>query len=309
MKTNLKRLCTRWKEEKRKWVKESTYATYVQNINCLLLPFFSESESIGEADVQRYVDEKISDGLSPKTVRDSLNVLKMVLKYGAKLGCWDYQEFTVHFPKGTRSSAGIKILDRRQRQILASYLAEHPSLKNLGLMICIQSGLRLGEVCALQWKDMDVKAGIIHIRKTISRVWLSDGDEKSCTLRIGTPKTDSSLRDIPMSSSLLKSVKPFKRNFKDDCFVISGTPQPLEPRGYREYFYRLLNKLGLPKVHFHALRHGFASGCIESKCDYKTVSAILGHASIATTLNMYVHPGYDDKKRCIEQMTKVLGVK
>ena len=86
----------------------------------------------------------------------------------------------------------------------------------------------------------------------------------------------------------------------------TGSPEPLEPRYLRAYFYRLLAVLGIPKVRFHALRHSFATRCIEGRCDYKTVSAILGHSSISTTLDLYVHPGTAQKRRVIEKMSRSL---
>ena len=91
-----------------------------------------------------------------------------------------------------------------------------------------------------------------------------------------------------------------------DCFVITNSEEPLETRYLRDYFNRLMADLGLPAVRFHALRHSFATRCIESRCDYKTVSTILGHASLATTMDLYVHPGFDDKKRVIEKMSRGL---
>ena len=89
-----------------------------------------------------------------------------------------------------------------------------------------------------------------------------------------------------------------------EFYVVSNAPVPLEPRYYRDYFRRLLTKLNIPPIRFHALRHSFATRCIESKCDYKTVSVILGHSSLATTMDLYVHPGYKEKKLAIERMSK-----
>ena len=90
-------------------------------------------------------------------------------------------------------------------------------------------------------------------------------------------------------------------------FVITNSPDPTEPRTYRNYLKKILNELQITNIKFHALRHSFATRCIESKCDYKTLSSILGHSNITTTLNLYVHPNLDQKKKCVEQLFKKLS--
>ena len=129
--------------------------------------------------------------------------------------------------------------------------------------------------------------------------------DKEYTLTIGTPKTKSSVRDIPVTKPLVQIIRPLLKIVNREYFVVTNEREPLEPRYYRDYFFRTLTGLGIPPVRFHALRHSFATRCIESRCDYKTVSVILGHASISTTLDLYVHPGYTEKKRCIERMNRL----
>ena len=111
---------------------------------------------------------------------------------------------------------------------------------------------------------------------------------------------------MPISSELKKVLKPLKKITNQNFYIITNSLKPLEPRSYRNYYNSLLKRLELPKLKFHSLRHSFATRCIEAKCDYKTVSSILGHSSINTTLNLYVHPNLEQKKKCIEQMWKVL---
>ena len=115
------------------------------------------------------------------------------------------------------------------------------------------------------------------------------------------------MRDIPITRALADIIRPLRRIVNPDFYVISNATEPLEPRYYRDYYRKVLDKLDIPRTRFHALRHSFATRCIESKCDYKTVSAILGHASITTTLDLYVHPGYTEKKKCIDRMARALA--
>ena len=148
--------------------------------------------------------------------------------------------------------------------------------------------------------------GVIHIRKTIQRIYIRENGIRHTELMIDTPKTATSIRDIPMTKDLLSVLKPLRKVVNDSFFVLTNDSMPTEPRTYRNYYKKLLVKLDIPPIKFHGLRHSFATRCIESHCDYKTVSVILGHSNISTTLNLYVHPNYEQKKKCIDKMLKSL---
>jgi len=297
-----------WKSDKRRWVKASTYAVYVQIINKHILPFFGAlpSEELGENAIQRFTDGLLSQGLSINTIRDALMILKMILRYGEKLCAWPHLLYDIHFPTTAQQKSEVPVLSAADQRKLLTYLNGNFSFRNLGILICLYSGLRIGEVCALQWKDLDVVTGEIHVTKTVHRIWLADGEEKVYSLSVGSPKTASSRRDIPICKELMKVIRPLRKVMSDDYFVVSNAATPLEPRYYRDYFHKVLSLSGIPPTRFHALRHSFATRCIESKCDYKTVSVILGHSSLATTMDLYVHPGLEEKKRCINRLAKSL---
>lgn len=297
-----------WKADKKKYVKRSSYAAYVLHLNKHLLPYFGPLKDIGAKDIQQYADDMLSGGgFGLKTLKDSLLVLRMVLRYGERIGAWEYIDFRVRFPTMTERRKELPVLTLAQQKRLAEHLLGNFSFRNLGLLICLYSGIRIGEACALQWKDLDVGAWEIHIRKTISRVWISDGEDREYTLSVGTPKTASSVRDIPIAKSLAGIIRPLKKIVNPDNYVISNDVKPLEPRYYRDYYKKILACLGIPPIRFHALRHTFATRCIESRCDYKTVSVILGHSSLHTTLDLYVHPGFAEKKMCVEKMARSLA--
>ena len=107
-----------------------------------------------------------------------------------------------------------------------------------------------------------------------------------------------------MSNELLKVLRPIKKVVNDDYFVLSNDAKPIEPRTYRNFYKKLLKELNVDELKFHGLRHSFATRCIEANSDYKTVSVILGHSNISTTLNLYVHPNHEQKKKCINKMLK-----
>ena len=303
--TTFSEVAALWKADKKKYVKKSTYAAYCLLIQSHLIPELGEKDNIGEEDVQGLVNQKLATGLSQKTVRDILVVLKMILRYGTKYDLMKFHQIDIIFPT-ERERQDIEVLTITNQRQLMTYVKEHFTFLNLGIFICLNAGLRIGEVCALQWDDIDVASGVIRISKTIQRIYLVDGQEKYTELIIDKPKTRNSIREIPMTRDLLALVRPLKRIVRGDYYVLTNTATPTEPRTYRTYFNKLLNQLGLPKMRFHGLRHSFATRCIESKCDYKTVSVLLGHSNISTTLNLYVHPNMDQKRKCIDRMNKML---
>lgn len=294
-----------WKADKKQYVKKSTYAAYCLLIQSHLLPYLSEKEDIREEDVQWLVNRKLESGLSQKTVRDILVVLKMILRYGAKYGLLPGHQIDVIFPTD-REKQDLEVLTLAHQRQLMSFVKDHFTFLNLGIFICLSAGLRIGEVCALQWDDVDIASGVIRVNKTIQRIYLVDGEEKYTELIIDKPKTKNSIREVPMTKDLLALVRPLKKIVRSDYYVLTNAATPTEPRTYRCYFNKLQQQLGLPKMRFHGLRHSFATRCIESKCDYKTVSVLLGHSNISTTLNLYVHPNLEQKKKCIDTMNRML---
>ena len=304
-KTTFSKVAELWKADKKQYVKKSTYAAYALLIQSHLLPELGEQDEISEESVQSFVNQKLESGLSQKTVRDILVVLKMILRFGAKRGYWPSRQIDIIFPT-ERERQDIEVLTLANQRQLMSYVKEHFTFLNLGIFICLNAGLRIGEVCALQWDDIDVASGVIRVSKTIQRIYLVDGQEKYTELIIDRPKTKNSIREIPMTRDLLALVRPLKKIVRGDFYVLTNAAEPTEPRTYRTYFNKLQQQLGLPKMRFHGLRHSFATRCIESKCDYKTVSVLLGHSNISTTLNLYVHPNLEQKRKCIDTMGKML---
>lgn len=294
-----------WKADKKQYVKKSTFSAYTLLLENHVLPFFGDACQIEEKDVQAFVFKKLESGLSQKTVKDILIVLKMVLKFGAKQKYFEYTPFDVQFPTD-RERQNIDVLNRADQKKIMNYIQQHFTFRNLGVYICLSAGMRIGEICALTWADVDTDNGIIHVRQTIQRIYVVEDGLRKTELLIDTPKTKNSIREIPMSKDLLRMLKPIKKIVNNSFFVLTNDAKPTEPRTYRSYYKNLMKELGMPELKFHGLRHSFATRCIESNCDYKTVSVLLGHSNISTTLNLYVHPNLEQKKKAIEQMFKGL---
>ena len=294
-----------WKEDKKAFVKVSTYSAYLLILQNHILPYFGEMTDVREADVQAFAMKKLQDGLCQKSIKDILVVLKMIVRFGAKNGWCDYVEWDIRFPT-VQEKPQLDVLSVGNHRKMLDYIQSHFTFKNLGIYICLTGGLRIGEVCALQWKDVDIDRGVLMIRKTVERVYILDGDQRHTELMIGHPKTMNSVREVPMTTELYRMLKPFRKVVNPDFYLLTNEPVPTEPRTYRNYYKRLMEKLGIPQIKFHGLRHSFATRCIESNCDYKTVSVILGHSSINTTLNLYVHPNTEQKKKCIDKMFRAI---
>lgn len=292
-----------WKAEKSNYVKVSTICVYTEIIECHLTPFFGEQKPITHDTVQEFVNQSLANGFSQKTVKDAVVVIKMIQKYGVRKGYWNLELIFPTYPANDHKKS-IPVITKRNQKKLFNHLKANLDLKNLGLIICLFTGIRIGEVCGLMWRDTDLKKGIISIKRTIQRIQIPDEQGNKTSLHIGRPKTSTSERIIPLPTIVLGLMRGFKKDADKESYVLTGTKTPLEPRIYRNYFSKLCKKLRIPKIKFHGLRHTFATRCIESKCDYKTVSAILGHTNISTTLNLYVHPNNSQKKKCIEKMMK-----
>jgi integrase len=270
-----------------------------------LLPYFGDRLLVEEAFVQQFVLEKLEAGLAQKTVKDVLIVLKMILKFGAKQSIFTYKPFEIQFPT-QRQKLSLEVLSRSDQKKIMSYIQQHFTFRNLGVYICLSAGMRIGEICALKWKDVDMEKGVISVRRTIQRIYNIENGVRKTELLLDTPKTSNSIREIPMVKELWRMLKPLKKLVNESFFVVTNDSKPTEPRTYRIYYKSLMKELSMPELKFHGLRHSFATRCIESNCDYKTVSVLLGHSNISTTLNLYVHPNMEQKKRAVDQMFKSL---
>lgn len=294
-----------WKEKKKKYVKKSTYAAYQLLIQNHIKPYFGDLYEVNEEKVQQFVFDKLDAGLSEKTIRDIIIVLKMILKFGIKNGYLEYIQIDAKFPS-KQEKKDLDVLSKADQKKFMEHLRNNFTFKNLGIFICLSTGMRIGEICGLRWCDVDTAEGVIKVRHTLQRIYIIESEARHTELLLDTPKTANSVRDIPMSSELLKMLKSLNKVVNENYYVISNDIKPIEPRTYRNYYKKLCKQLDIPELKFHGLRHSFATRCIESKADYKTVSVLLGHSNISTTLNLYVHPNKEQKKKTIDKMLRSL---
>lgn len=190
-------------------------------------------------------------------------------------------------------------MDADEQTKLCEYLNENDNLTSLGIKLALGAGLRIGEVCALRWKDIDLNKRILTVNSTPQRIHCDNADRKT-KLTITAPKSESSIRQIPISNHLASYLKQQIRD--SSCFIISGTQKPIEPRTLQYRFNAILKNAELPSIHFHALRHMFATNCIRLEFDVKTLSELLGHSKVEIALNRYVHSSIERKKEFIEKV-------
>lgn len=240
-----------WCDAKRPIVKHSTMCAYLLTLQTHLLPWFGTMETIAECDVQQFVIDKCASGLARKTVRDMVAVLKSIVKYGNKHGIFHFEEWEIEYPTDTENKL-LPTLSLNHQRILMNHLIEQPTQQNIGVLLALCTGMRIGEVCALQWEDVDFTQRIITVRHTVGRIY---NCELKTTERIHTsPKTKNSCREIPISKQLFQSLKTVRKQSQSP-YVVGTSTQSKEPRSYRDYFSRLLKRLNIPHLVFHSGSH------------------------------------------------------
>lgn len=300
-----------WINEKKPYVKGSTIATYKLTINKNLLPNFGELDidKINSDLVTKYALNQLDNGLSIKSVQDTIIVLKSILKQATIKGFAQSKIIEVRYPtsyKDNFNKEKIETFNDNDYSKLINYCKNHLTYKNLGILIVAYSGIRIGEICALRWEDIDIENECIEINKTLQRVYLDEEErqENNTEIIIQSAKTVNSNRSIPIINDLLIILKPLKKLYNEKSYILTNEDNPLEPRTYRQYYKRLLEKLKINYIKFHGLRHSFATRCINKGIDVKTVSDILGHSKVEITMNLYVHPTNDTKKKAIQKAFK-----
>lgn len=289
-------------------MKHSSYCCYEKLINKHIIPYF---ENIGYSElttpvINSFAEHKLKrgksngfGGLSAKSVHDILVVMRSVAKYAEQEYGYRNPMRNISMPKSESKEA--EVFNKGERGRLQSYLQNNLTDSNLGILLTMYSGLRIGELCALTWNDIDFENGVVHISKALQRVPDKSGKGKT-TIAITSPKSKTSVRDIPLPSFVLDILNRKKRS---GGYILSGSGKPVEVRTMQNRFKAVLKECGIRSANFHLLRHTYATVCIESGFDAKTVSELLGHSSVNITLNRYVHSSMDMKKKCVARLNLV----
>ena len=299
-KIKFEEIAKKWLEMKKISIKESTYYNYMFIIDKYLMPTFKD------ANLRKLVDynynefvQKLKINLSVKTVRDIGNVLKSILKYSQDEYKFTINLKSINMPK--LNVTKIKVLNKREKGKLERYCLKQNTLKSLGVIVCLYTGLRIGELCALKWEDIDIEEKIIYVRKTLQRIYMEK--ENNSKKIINSPKTNSSVRRVPINNKLYEILKPLKKDYKNEDYFLTGSSEKyVEPRNYQNLFKIFLSECKVKPYKFHILRHTFATYCIEVGMDAKSLSEILGHSNVNITLSRYVHSSDKIKKKFLEKL-------
>ncbi len=246
---------------------------------------------------------KNRQGLSPKTVSSVLSVTKSIIQYASRNN--DISLVSLDCLSVKQPQKPMRILSQEEQNRLIEYLLNNINTVNLGILLSMHTGIRIGELCALTWEDISFQNRMLHIHKTLQRIQTDYSEGAKTKIVITEPKSDCSIRNIPLSNEILKILYLNKKN--DDAFILTGKKHYyVEPRNLQNHFKKILHSCDIQNVHFHTLRHSFATRCVENGFDIKSLSEILGHSSVNITLNRYVHPSMELKRKNMNMISAVL---
>lgn len=295
-------------------LKISSIIKYTNILTEYLYPKFNEVsiDSITGRDIINFNAELLESGgadkkgLSPKTVSSILSVLKSIFIYASRNDDINMPDFSGICIKQTFKP--MRILSVFEQNKLNQYLCNNKSLRNLGILVCMYTGIRIGEICVLKWKDISFDEHFIIIEKTMQRLQVNNSEDTKTKVIISKPKSGCSVRKIPVPNNLYQILQELRQ--PENTFLLTGRKDKfLEPRTMQNHFKSVIKSCGIQDANFHSLRHAFATRCIEIGFDVKSLSEILGHASVNITLNRYVHPSMETKQKNMNMLSDFLAVK
>jgi len=297
-----------WLENRKNTIKESSYNKYLTSIENNIVPY------LGNINIKKLKDNDIYDffnmekilALSDSTRKILYIIINSSISYSID------NKYIKSFPKLNVKLKTPKnkviYFTKKEQSIFEKYILDNMNLNNLGLLLDLYTGIRIGELCALQWNDIDFINNTISITKTVQRVKNQDKNSKLKTKLIVTePKTEHSIRTIPVPKFVMNILKEYKQD--DEIFIFNNSENPKDTRAFEKYFERVLKKCKIKNINFHSLRHTFATRSRESGMDIKILSELLGHSSYKITLEIYVHTSLDFKKDSVNSLVKYLKPK
>ena len=295
--------CDEWLRLRKSGIRESTYVKYSTVIEKHIKPQLGGCFPLGitTAAIEAFSSRLLSEyGMSRKSVHDILVVLKDILKYTCAQLPGAFSDVRINYPKESRKE--MRVLSRNEQRQLAEYLSENTDDCKFGVLLMLLTGLRIGELCALRWSDIDIGERLITVRATMQRLRNTDAEATEKTkIVIGEPKSDTSARKIPITEPIADLCRRFERNAA--AYVLTGTDSFMEPRTLQYRIKKYTQICGLDGVHAHTLRHTFATRAVEAGFEIKSLSEILGHANTTITLERYVHSSMELKRENMDKLT------
>ena len=293
-----------WLESVKLHCKASTYNTYYNIYHSHL------KESIGKYIIEQLTAEhfreiiKNTKHLSPKTQNDIIKIAKRIFSHAESCGCRlniNFNTFSVRIPHRE-----MRVLSPTEQRILSDVLLNAGNNVGMGIYLALNTGIRIGELCALKRENIDFECGILHVGKSMQRIQTHDTYEKT-RIMISEPKSRKSIRDIPLPNALKAVIESVFGDLSHEAYLLSGQEEHfIEPRCLQNHFKRFVNSAEIDDINFHGLRHTFATRCVEAGMDIKTLSEILGHENVKITLDRYVHSSMELKRENMERFSSYL---
>lgn len=287
-----------WLTQVREKRKPSTYVKYNLIYQNHIEKLF-EDATLSEM-TDSFVKEKLPDSLSDSVRKSIYCVLNQILKFASSR--YSVSISPLRKPASEMRGKPVKVLSKKEQKLMISVLYRNMNLFKMAVLSVLFTGLRLGELCALKWTDIDFENKILTVNRTVQRLY-SKGCETKTILTETAPKSEHSRREIPLSATVLELFM----KFRSDKEYIFGGNKPMEPRTMQYQFKKILKEAGLPDTNFHILRHTFSTNCIEDGMDVKSLSEMLGHSDVQITLNRYVHPSMEAKRRYMDSLSTFYG--
>lgn len=298
------------------FIKESTYMKYQNLWKTYIQPKLGDLQlpEISQNVLETYCMELLASGgrkqtgLSAKTVADTMSLLRSIFRFCAnkdiQISC-DVRAVTVR-----QAARKMRVFSQEEQQNLCSHIYSDLCMPNIGILVCLFTGIRVGELCALKWEDISFSEKTIHIHQTMQRIQTEDTQPDSCHTRtkiiVTAPKSPCSIRIIPLPEKLVQILKSVESS-GSDYFLTGSNAKWIEPRTMQNHFKRLLKCCDIKEANYHVLRHTFATRCVELGFDIKSLSEILGHASVNITMNRYVHPSMQLKRENMQKLSDLIS--
>lgn len=305
--------CDEWLQLKRNSIRESTYVKYGTIIEKHIKPGLGGcfTDTLSELLVEQFgYDLLHKEKLAPKTVRDILSLLRSILTYTERQFP-SMQPVSVTYPRENRKE--MRVLSPEEQRRFTEYLLQDMDSCRFGMLLALLTGLRVGEICALRWSDISLSHRTISVRQTMQRLKDTEnventesqesGENRKTKILISAPKSNTSVRVIPLNRELTELCRKWKP-LNPKAYVLTGEEKRyMEPRTLQYRMERYTKACGLEGVHFHTLRHSFATRCVEAGFEMKSLSEILGHSSPRITLERYVHSSLELKRENMDRLT------
>lgn len=282
--------------ESLKHIKESTKMIYRSQMKNHVTGSIGKIKlkKLNQPILQDFVD-RLTENYSAKSVRIIYSTLKLALQAAHK----NYYIYDIYseiiLPKLTQKT--VRVLSRDEQKQLEAVIFRAENRYDIGILVCLYTGIRIGELCALRWENINLKNGTIKIEQTAQRI--DDGVDAKTKINFNSPKTPASVRVIPIPDFLIHELEKYK---KSAGYILRDNGEYTDARNISRRFKKLLEEAGIEDMNFHATRHTFSTRALELGFDAKTLSEILGHASVTTTLRLYAHSLPEYKKNEMERL-------